>query len=625
MFYFKKLFLLLAICSFLVSCSSISLLSKQEKSSEGKEGIDSMLRDFAKLSPRNQRRVSKEIDHQIAKAKEKGQKAVLSLADGLFLKANAASMASNPHLASFLFEKLMQLAPHDNFVKRKYVVELIRIGKLEDARAILQPMFEKDRKKSEITGLILAGVYTALDKKAEAVKTYKAVLKHHPKSEEACIFLAKSYALERRYIKANRLLLACEKHSPKSAAFVYYRGKLAIFRNKYKLAEKFFSRAVAKDPDYYQAVVDKGLLLAKNGKIGAAINVYKRYLKRNPDNQAVLSKTVELMFVAHRYKQVVGYAERLATLDPGNINLKVKLGIIYVNSKRYLDAIGMFEEVLSIVPDSHKVQYYLGAIHKKNKNSAKALKYFRKIPPKSDLFHDSTLQIAEILQWRIGKAKSKEEKEKRIARFLSFVEERKEKYAVVELDMAVILSAYYESTNEFGKAKDAISSARHAKGYGDNHEYYLASLYEKLKERKKAEDIVRGIVKRSPNNAIALNYLGYSMLERGEDFELAYQYIKKAVELKPKDGHIRDSLGWYYYKVGRYEDALREFKMAWRLVKTDVVITKHLASTYAALKHYKQAEKYYLKALKLCKYDHEREEIMRALKRFKSRRLPAKK
>lgn len=75
--------------------------------------------------------------------------------------------------------------------------------------------------------------------------------------------------------------------------------------------------------------------------------------------------------------------------------------------------------------------------------------------------------------------------------------------------------------------------------------------------------------------------------------------------MKPDDGYIRDSLGWYHYKMGNFDQALREVKKAWELVKTDVVITKHLAVVYQALKQYRMA-KYYVEALKHCKLESER-------------------
>ena len=110
----------------------------------------------------------------------------------------------------------------------------------------------------------------------------------------------------------------------------------------------------------------------------------------------------------------------------------------------------------------------------------------------------------------------------------------------------------------------------------------------------------------------------------------ALRLLKKAIQLKPKDGYIRDSLGWYYYKTGELEKALVQLKKAWQSEKSDVVITKHLAMIYQDLKRYRMAEKYFSEALKNCKQDHERMEVLAAMENLEKvrltnikRRLPA--
>ena len=80
----------------------------------------------------------------------------------------------------------------------------------------------------------------------------------------------------------------------------------------------------------------------------------------------------------------------------------------------------------------------------------------------------------------------------------------------------------------------------------------MASLHEKAKDYDKAEKIIREILAKNPNNAIALNYLGYSLLERNGSLNLAYKYIKKAIELRPGDAHIRDSSGLVLLQSGAF-------------------------------------------------------------------------
>jgi Tfp pilus assembly protein PilF len=113
------------------------------------------------------------------------------------------------------------------------------------------------------------------------------------------------------------------------------------------------------------------------------------------------------------------------------------------------------------------------------------------------------------------------------------------------------------------------------------------------------------------------------MLENNEDLDKAHSLIQKAVKLKPNDGYIRDSLGWFYYKTGQIQKALVEVKKAFSLVNSDVVIAKHLAIIYKDLKKYKMAKKFFVEALRNCKFESERKDILKSLGSFPELRLPA--
>ena len=105
--------------------------------------------------------------------------------------------------------------------------------------------------------------------------------------------------------------------------------------------------------------------------------------------------------------------------------------------------------------------------------------------------------------------------------------------------------------------------------------------------------------------------------------KLAFDYISKALKLRPNDGFIRDSMGWYYYKTGDLKKALVEIKKAWELVKSDTVIARHLAIVYQDLKKYNLAKKYLVEALKYCKQEEERKKVLKAIENLEQLRLPA--
>jgi tetratricopeptide (TPR) repeat protein len=159
--------------------------------------------------------------------------------------------------------------------------------------------------------------------------------------------------------------------------------------------------------------------------------------------------------------------------------------------------------------------------------------------------------------------------------------------------------------------------------FSENHKYYLASLYDKVSEYKKSEKLVFEIVEKNPKNAHAWNFLGYSLIERKENMPKAFEYISKALEISPNDGFIRDSLGWYYYKIGKIDLALDELLKAIKVEPKDVSIQKHLAIIYSEKREFSKARSHIVEAIRYSKEKKEVQELNEALKSIESKRLPA--
>ena len=77
-----------------------------------------------------------------------------------------------------------------------------------------------------------------------------------------------------------------------------------------------------------------------------------------------------------------------------------------------------------------------------------------------------------------------------------------------------------------------------------------------------------------------MNYLGYSWVDMNMNLDQAMDLIRKAVDLRPGDGYIVDSLGWAYYKLGKFDDAVRELERAVSLKPDDAVLNDHLGDAY---------------------------------------------
>ena len=77
-----------------------------------------------------------------------------------------------------------------------------------------------------------------------------------------------------------------------------------------------------------------------------------------------------------------------------------------------------------------------------------------------------------------------------------------------------------------------------------------------------------------------LNYLGYSWVDMGINLDEGLDMIRSAVDQRPNDGYIVDSLGWAYYRLGRYQEAVEQLERAAELRPEDPVINDHLGDAY---------------------------------------------
>ena len=110
--------------------------------------------------------------------------------------------------------------------------------------------------------------------------------------------------------------------------------------------------------------------------------------------------------------------------------------------------------------------------------------------------------------------------------------------------------------------------------------YSLGIALERSGQWNRAEADLLHALELKHDQPLVLNYLGYSWIDRGENLERGLKMIEKAVELRPEDGYIVDSLGWAHYRLGDYTSAVQYLEKAIELVPEDPTINDHLGDAY---------------------------------------------
>ena len=308
-----------------------------------------------------------------------------------------------------------------------------------------------------------------------------------------------------------------------------------------------------------------GSFLERAGRKEDARAHYLDYLSRNPESP-VISKALARLDRGEAPAAVVpdpvtGVAEALFDVASAVAKDKARdVAQIFIRLALYLR------------PEMESARTLLGELFESERRWEDALDVYRQISPSSPYGWNARLRVASSLD-RIDRTDeavamlrelAEREPERREARItLADILRSRERY-----EEAVL--AYDRVIERLPKLEERHWSLLYARGIA----------LERSHQWPRAEaDFLRAL-ELKPDQPLVLNYLGYSWVDQGDNLERALEMIEKAVELRPNDGYIVDSLGWANYRLGNYDDAVQQLERAVELRPQDPTINDHLGDVY---------------------------------------------
>jgi tetratricopeptide (TPR) repeat protein len=165
------------------------------------------------------------------------------------------------------------------------------------------------------------------------------------------------------------------------------------------------------------------------------------------------------------------------------------------------------------------------------------------------------------------------------------------------------LGNIYRARKQYAEAVTYFTRAITVLGKPDKRQwgYYYArgTAYERLKNWPAAEADLKRALAMAPDQPLILNYLGYSWVDQGKHLKEGMRLIEKAVQLKPDDGYIVDSLGWAHYKRGDFKEAVRYLERAVEIKPEDPTLNDHLGDAFWKVGREREARFQWNQALSL--------------------------
>ena len=333
-----------------------------------------------------------------------------------------------------------------------------------------------------------------------------------------------------------------------------------------------------------------GFLYEEAGKNDDALKAYKSLYEDSQD-LAAANRIATIYLKQEKFQLALLYLEAIAASDPDDMNARVKLGLVYMELKNYQKALAVFNNILEKNPDSDKIHFYVGSIYEELKSYDAAIAELNLIKPQSKLYSDAALHVAYLMKEKGSLAEAKQFMMKAISQAPNIS------------GFYLFLASLEDESKDLRKAITVLEDGRKRFPEDEKILYYLGSLFDRLGDPGKGVEHMEAILAVNPENVDALNYIGYTWTTQGIRLNDAEKLLRRALALKPDNGYIQDSWGYYLFVRGRNSEAIVELEKAARLRPQESTILEHLGDAYIRGNLWQKAFSRYHDAVKYAEDD----------------------
>lgn len=308
-------------------------------------------------------------------------------------------------------------------------------------------------------------------------------------------------------------------------------------------------------------------LYLMSGEPTKGISALEDYVNKNPQDLLLQERFARLQVQAKQYDKAVGRYKKIIEAEPKAYTSRLSLALIQLEGKNFDEAEQNLLKVIEQQSYASVGQYYLGILYQDSHRFELAKDAFSKVQSES-YYVDAQLHLSEI-----SFAQDDAEKAYQILDAIPLSE--KENKVKVLRAKAIFNSA----EAKWDSAIDLYNQLLVLEPGNLGVLKAQSMLFYKKDNFVDYETNLLKVLKQDANDIDVLNALGYFYVEQNVKLQQAYNLLQKALKLAPNSYYILDSMGWYYYQIGQYTQALDYLNKAFK-VEADEEVLIHLISAY---------------------------------------------
>ena len=436
--------------------------------------------------------------------------------------------------------------------------------------------------------------------------------------------------------EARNIYDALVEEAPESAFVWYKRGQLKNIMQDIRGAQEDTNRALELNPSHIPATWQLAQILVKRASYSSRRDIKKvlkelkvletleRVIELDPDHLDAHHVLSDLAFQIGEYHTAETSYKALTRILPFEPTFHQRLGDIYKNLDRPHEAIDAYQRVIKIKPNDRNVLRALGELYLNIGKLTEARQSFENVLTMVPQDFGGNLGMGLLFQELaensiqsgndnpsdepVDKLELVESAETHLLRAISIAKEvvnnsrnesrrtyfqesaNRAQYALVDL---------YVSFKNFEKATEVFDKMLEDDPDNIDAIYGIGSVYQAMGDFKNAETYLQKTLSLQPTHKDALNGLGYLYAQQGKNLDEAEALIKRALEKSPENGAYLDSLGWVFFKRGKFAQAVITLESANQQLPNSVEILMHLGDAYNKTGELEKARSVWQQAQKL--------------------------